>query len=82
MKSVYYYWHVISQDYWKLDPDPLESARKFIRKNSATHHVALLDIEQVPGAEVVAFEVSDFMADWAPHTQELGMDSTCAFAAY
>ena len=81
-KSVYYYWHVISQDYWRLDPDPLESAKKFVVKNSAKHFVALLDIEAELGTEVMAFEVSDFIASWAKHTQELGMDSTCACSLF
>lgn len=76
-KSVYYYWHVVSRKHWKLDPNPLESAKKFVTENGDTHNVALLDVLSEPGTEVVAFQVTDFMSEWAEHTQELGMDSTC-----
>ena len=67
----------MSSNHWKLDSNPLESAKKFITKNSDTHNVALLDVLQEHGTEVVAFQVTDMVSHWAPHTQELGMDSTC-----
>lgn len=76
-KTIYYYWHVISKEYWKLDSNPLESAKKFLIENGDTHNVALLDVLDEPGTEVVAFQVTDLMSSWAAHTQELGMDSTC-----
>ena len=72
-KAVYYYWHVVSREHWKLDANPLESARKFILRNRDTHHVDLLDVLAEPGTEVVAFQVTDFMSEWAANTQELGM---------
>ena len=74
---MYYYWHLVSEEHWRLNPDPVISARKFIIEQGALHHVGLLDITAAPGTEVLAFQVIDFMEDWTPHTQELGMDSTC-----
>lgn len=67
----------MSRQHWKLDPDPLESAKKFILKNKDTHRVDLLNVFAEPGTEVVAFQITDFMSEWAANTQELGMDSTC-----
>ena len=78
-KSVYYYWRLASEKYWRLDPDHLQSAQKFILENGAKYHVMHLDIIAEPDTQVFAFQVTDFMSDWAVHTQELGMDSTCAF---
>ena len=76
-KAVYYYWHVISREEWKLADDPFESARRFIEERGDEHNVALLDVPEEPGTRVVAFQVTDFMRVWAKNTQELGMDSTC-----
>ncbi|RDX44376.1 hypothetical protein OH76DRAFT_1487106 [Lentinus brumalis] len=75
-KAVYYYWHIVSHDEWKLDPDPLESARKYLEMNSSEHHVALLDVPAAPGTRVLAFQVTDFVRVWGSRTQELAMDST------
>ncbi len=77
-KTVYYYWHIVSRREWRLADDPLESARTYVKQNAQDAHVALLDIQPEPGTEVLAFEVTDFIATWAKHTQELAMDSTCA----
>ncbi len=76
-KAVYYYWHIVSRDEWKLAPDPLESARMYLEKNSGDHHVALLDVQAEPGTKVLAFQVTDFVRVWGARTQELAMDSTC-----
>ena len=76
-KAVYYYWQVVSRQSWKLAPDPVESAREFIRRNEHEHNVALLDVIAQPGTQVLAFEVKDFMREWARNTQELAIDSTC-----
>ena len=76
-KAVYYYWQVVSRQSWKLAPDPVESAREFIRRNEREHHIALLDVDPQPGTQVLAFEVTDFMQEWARNTQELAIDSTC-----
>ena len=78
-KAVYYFWHVVSRDEWKLAPDPLESARMYLEQNGATRHVSLLDVQAVPGTRVLAFQVSDFIRVWGTKTQELAMDSTCAY---
>ena len=76
-KSVYYYWHVISREEWRLADDPIDSARTFLEREGESMHVAVLDVTPEPGTEVLAFEVTDFMNEWAQHTQELAMDSTC-----
>lgn len=76
-KSVYYWWQIASQCTWKLDKDPLKSARIFISQNADKYHVKLLDVMPAPGTQVLAFEVTDFLDEWGPHMQELGMDSTC-----
>lgn len=74
---MYYYWLVVSRTEWKLAPDPLESAQKFVEQHGAAHQVALLPLQAVRGVEVLAFEVRDFVERWAEHTRELAMDSTC-----
>ncbi|KAI0074399.1 hypothetical protein K474DRAFT_1601490 [Panus rudis PR-1116 ss-1] len=76
-KAVYYWWHVVSRQEWRLVPDsPLESAIRFVQKNEKKHHVQLLNIEAEPGTSVFAFQITDFIKEWARNTQELGMDST------
>ncbi|EIW56575.1 uncharacterized protein TRAVEDRAFT_101164, partial [Trametes versicolor FP-101664 SS1] len=74
--AVYYYWHIISREEWRLADDPLASARKFVEERGEKHHIALLDVEAAPGTETLAFYVTDFVEMWAKHTQELAMDST------
>ncbi|EIW53150.1 uncharacterized protein TRAVEDRAFT_100951, partial [Trametes versicolor FP-101664 SS1] len=74
--AVYYYWHVVSREEWRLADSPLESARKFVRERGKDHHIAMLDVEAEPGTEALAFYVTDFVGAWAQHTQELAMDST------
>ncbi|PCH36008.1 hypothetical protein WOLCODRAFT_81724 [Wolfiporia cocos MD-104 SS10] len=76
-KAVYYYWHVVSRNEWRRANDPLESARRFIEEKGDEYQVRLLDLEEVPETKVLAFEVTDSMKEWADHTQELAMDSTC-----
>lgn len=76
-KQVYYQWHILSKGQWKLDDDPLTSAQKFIEDHGEEHMVSLLSIQEEPGTRVLAFEVTDFMKQWAHNTQELAMDSTC-----
>lgn len=71
------YWETVSRTEWKLDPDPIESARKWIVERGDSHHIALLDVEAAPGTRVVVFQVTDFMEEWAKNTRELAMDSTC-----
>ncbi|RPD53668.1 hypothetical protein L226DRAFT_517852 [Lentinus tigrinus ALCF2SS1-7] len=75
-KSVYYYWHVVSREEWKLDNNPITSACKFIKEKGDTYHVALLDVQAEPGTRVLTFQVTDFVQEWARNTQELAMDST------
>jgi TPP-dependent pyruvate/acetoin dehydrogenase alpha subunit len=75
--AVYYYWHVISRTEWKLDRDPIESARKFLTEKGQDHQVKLLDVQAATETRVVAFQVVDFVREWASQTRELGMDSTC-----
>ena len=79
---MYYYWNLVSGQEWKLAPDPLDSAREFIRSRGASieHQVALVEMGPVAGARAMAFEVTDFVRAWAGHTEELAMDSTCTFA--
>ncbi len=76
-KSVYYYWHIVSRDEWRLADNPIDSARKFLEREEQSMHVKVLDVTPEAGMEVLAFEVTDFMDEWAHHTQELAMDSTC-----
>lgn len=76
-RAVHYYWSCVCQTEWKADPNPLESARKFIENKGEAHNVALLDVPAVPGTKVIAFQVTDVMQAWAANTQELAMDSTC-----
>ncbi|CDO76217.1 hypothetical protein BN946_scf184894.g6 [Trametes cinnabarina] len=74
--AVYYYWHVVSQEEWRLADNPLASASKFIKDWGERHHIKVLEVEAEPGTEVLAFYVTDFVAAWARNTQELAMDST------
>ncbi len=76
-KAVYYHWLVVSREEWKLDDDPIKSARKFILERGEEHGIAPLDVPAEPGTEVLAFQVTDFVEEWAKNTQELAMDSTC-----
>lgn len=74
---MYYYWHLVSQEDWLLDQDPVKSARIFLEEKGDEHFVSLLDVAAEPGTEVVAFQVTDFVKNWAIKTEELAMDSTC-----
>ncbi len=76
-RAVYHYWNIVSSREWKLDKDPLVSARMFIEQKGAQEHIAALDVEPEPGTECVAFYVTDFVEGWAENAQELAMDSTC-----
>ncbi|GJE92122.1 hypothetical protein PsYK624_082750 [Phanerochaete sordida] len=75
-KAVQHWWHVCSKGEWSFAKDPLESAREFILRHGDEHFIKLLDVVAAPGTQVLAFEVSDFIDEWAPHCQELAMDST------
>ncbi|KAI0748960.1 hypothetical protein BC629DRAFT_1298088 [Irpex lacteus] len=75
--AVAYYWETVSQTEWKLDPNPIESAQKWIVERGDSHQVAILDVEAAPGTRAVAFQVTDFMEEWAKNTRELAVDSTC-----
>ena len=60
-KQVYYHWNIVSGTQWKLDKDPLASARKFIERNGETHSLSILSIAEPQGTKVLAFEVTDFV---------------------
>ncbi|RPD61298.1 hypothetical protein L227DRAFT_466509, partial [Lentinus tigrinus ALCF2SS1-6] len=75
-KAVYYYWLVVSREEWELDDDPIKSAQKFVVEKGEEHGVTLLDIPAEPGTKILAFQVMDFVEEWARNTQELAMDST------
>lgn len=76
-KAVYHYWNIVSSRAWKLDKDPVASAKMFIAQKGGQEHIAALDVRPEPGTECVAFYVTDFVEGWAENTQELAMDSTC-----
>jgi hypothetical protein len=73
------YWYLLkSRHRWKLAADPLESARKYVETEGRKEHVRLMDIEAVPGASVLAFEVQDILMELQRQVREIGVDSTCA----
>ncbi|KAJ2970013.1 hypothetical protein NUW54_g12830 [Trametes sanguinea] len=74
--AVYYYWHTVCREEWRLADNPFASARKFVQERGEKHHIKMLEIEAEPGTEVLAFYVMDFIAAWGRNTQELAMDST------
>ncbi|TCD59764.1 hypothetical protein EIP91_011523, partial [Steccherinum ochraceum] len=74
--AVYYYWNHVCAQEWKCAEDPLDSAKEWLQKNGAACNVATLDVTEEPGTRVLAFQVTDFMKEWARNTQELAMDST------
>ena len=51
--TVYYYWHLVSRGEWRLDDDPLESARRYIKEKGKMMHVALLEVAPEPGTRVL-----------------------------
>ena len=59
--DIYYHWNIVSGTQWKLDKDPLASARKFIERNGETHSLSILSIAEPQGTKVLAFEVTDFV---------------------
>ncbi|KAI9056968.1 hypothetical protein FKP32DRAFT_1584478 [Trametes sanguinea] len=75
-KAVYYHWLLVCRQDWKLDPDPLVSARKFIQERGEHYRLKAFDLQEEPGTQAVAFYIQDFVESWAAHTQELAMDST------
>lgn len=76
-RAVRYHWLKVTWEQWRLDPDPIKSAQKFISDRGDEHQIAKLDVAAVPGTQVVAFQVKDFVEIWAKNTRELAMDSTC-----
>ena len=78
-KSVYYYWHKCTEKDWRFDPDPYVSACKYVQAKGEENHICDMEIEAEPGMRAFGFYISDFVEAWAMHTQELAMDSTCAF---
>ena len=60
-KVIYYYWNIISGQEWKLAPDSVDSARTWLQEKGDEHHVALLDIDEIPGTRALAFQVTDFV---------------------
>ena len=44
-KAVRYHWLKVSREEWRLDPDPIKSAMKFITEHGAEHQIAIMDIE-------------------------------------
>lgn len=79
-KAVYYYWHVVTRKLWRFSDDPFQSAHLFLSRSGQRNHVSILEVEHEPGVKALAFQVNDFLAEWALHTQELAMDSTCMFS--
>lgn len=67
---------MVSWHEWRLGDNPLDSAQKFIENRGETYHVALLDVPPAPGTQVLAFQITDFVQEWARNTQEFAMDST------
>lgn len=59
----------MSRKAWKLDKDPMESARKFILKHGNEYQVRLLNMEPLPpGTKALTFQVTDFVELWAENT--------------
>ncbi|CDO74382.1 hypothetical protein BN946_scf184816.g5 [Trametes cinnabarina] len=75
-KAVYYHWLLACRKDWKLHPNPVVSAQRFLEQHGDQYHLKLINLEGEPGTEAVAFYVEDFVQGWAAHTQELAMDST------
>ncbi|KIJ52336.1 hypothetical protein M422DRAFT_156450 [Sphaerobolus stellatus SS14] len=75
-KSVYYYWHKLVQDQWLYADDPYESAQAYLQQAGPEMHLEQLNVQAQPGTRSLGFQVSDLVAEWGPHTQELAMDST------
>jgi hypothetical protein len=78
-KAVYYYWHLQVQEHWRFCENPFESARNFVENAKDGCVATLNDVQAQPGIQAFGFQVTDFMCEWAPKTQELALDSTCTW---
>jgi hypothetical protein len=77
-KTVYYFWHQEIQNKWHFSDNPFESAQEYLHNQGSEMCLEILDdVISEPGTKSLAFQVTDIMQEWAPFTQELGLDSTC-----
>jgi hypothetical protein len=76
-RSVHYYWMKLVSHEWQHDGDPIESARKYIRANELEENVKLMELEDEPGTQIIAFVITDFMDNFKGWTQSFLTDSTC-----
>jgi hypothetical protein len=56
---------------------------EYLHKKGADACLEILDdVIAEPGTQSLAFQVTDIMHEWAPFSQELGLDSTCKFSSH
>ena len=72
-QAAYHVWHNLNMKEWKLDPDPLISARKLLTNATNTHVECSGDLPRVRTIEIsenedyscLAFSIPPILHDWS-----------------
>ncbi len=86
-QAAYHVWHNLNMKEWKLDPDPLISARKLLTNATNTHVERSGDLPRVRTIEMsenedyscLAFSIPPILHDWSHRVKELVVDSACEY---
>jgi hypothetical protein len=74
-KQIYRIWTQLAGDLWRRDPNPMESAKKFIREWPAAD---LWEFELPEGVVALAWGMKDIGVKIGKCIVETGLDATCA----
>jgi hypothetical protein len=75
-KQIYQVWSTLSSDLWRRDPNPMESAKKFIQNWPAAE---LWEFELPEGVVALAWGMKDIGKRIGKDIVETGLDATCEF---
>ena len=80
--AAYQYWCSLNMKEWRLDEDPLTSAKLLLNNAGAssdegTSRVQMIDIENNVDYDCLAFSLPEILKEWGNPINEVVMDSAC-----
>ncbi len=80
-QAIYNYWQTLRTKEWKLDQDPVVSAKMILEKASSQEEslgcVCVINMGDNPDYKCLAFSIPGVLKEWKERIKELVMDSSC-----
>jgi hypothetical protein len=76
-KQVHYLWSSYNQEIWRLDPDPMTSARMILEREK--EHIEIVPILKENGMFTLGFALKNALSLVGEAVEEAALDGTCMF---